>query len=161
MSRSKAAPQRPARWLTEFPRATRLYNVKVGSDRTTDSFGRIEIQAIFLGDYVFPEGAEVCLYWDWADPEMKGQSELFVRAGMWATPFRNGNPDLGALCLLDTEDPASRVRLDAIGALYAQYQRAMKVYEDFMNESHDDIVARLDAKAQENSPKWTVDHGFG
>jgi hypothetical protein len=80
---------------------------------------------------------------------------------MWSTPFRNGNPDLGALCLLDTEDPASRVRLEAISALYAQYLRALKVYEDFMNESHDDIVARLDAKARENSPKWTVEHRFG
>jgi hypothetical protein len=154
MANSKAKLQRPARWLTEPPVTTALYNVKVGSDRTTNSFGRIEIQAVFLGDFVFPEGAEVCLYWN--DPLMKGQAELWVRAGMWATPFRNGNPDLNDLCLADTEDPASRVRLDAIRALYAQYQRALQIYEDFMNESHDDILARLDAKATENSPKWNV-----
>lgn len=129
-----------ARMPKPQPGQPRLYDVQIGPSRYD---WHLDIEAKFP-DYVFPEGAELRFFWDKKDLNNPTQPcELWVQAGQWRTRWKNGRPSLKDLACVDREAAPSRVRLEAIGALWAVYKPLSDLHSEAMEKAQRESAVRL------------------
>lgn len=122
------------------PGHPRLYDVQIGPSRYD---WHLDIEAKFP-DYVFPEGAELRFFWDKKDLDNLTQPcELWVQAGQWRTRWKNGKPSLRDLVCDDTQAAPSKVRLEAIGALWALYKPLADLHNEAMRKAQCESAVKL------------------